>query len=408
MKGEVNTMIFHTARKYRIYPNPIQKGIIDRTLGACRFIYNKFIEVLCKHYERDEPLRVPTNYSWIDEDWLFDRSIIIDRGSFSRVWSDVKSAISKYYDKIRDNKGNIKFRKDGKPRGFPRFKSKKHDKDSYSDYISIDRLFVDYSNHQIKLHRLGMVDFDKREKPIPSDWKMKHYTISRKAGKYYCSICFEYENRFIHKGLNCIQIDDASKYIGLDYKSDGLYIDSNGQCAEYPKYYRQSQRKLRTLQKKYSRQQKGGKNREKTRLKIQQLHDHISNQRKDLLHKLSTAITKQYDVICVEDIDMRAMSQCLHLGKSTLDNGFGMFRDMLIYKALRQPMKYLVKVGRFFASSKTCSFCGYKLDELKLSDRVFYCPRCKHSIDRDFNAAINIRDEGFRIIKEEMHGYYER
>jgi putative transposase len=236
-----------------------------------------------------------------------------------------------------------------------------------------------------------MIDFNKREKPVPSDWKMKHYTISRKANKYYCSICFEYENPLIHKGLNFIRLDE-SKYIGLDYKSDGLYIDSNGQCAEYPKYYRQSQRKLRMLQKKYSRQQKGGKNNEKTLLKIQKLHEHISNQRKDFLHKLSTAITKQYDVICVEDIDMKGLSQTLHLGKSTLDNGFGMFRLMLTYKALRQPMKYLIKVDRFFASSKTCSHCGYKLDELKLSDRVFNCPKCKHSIDRDFNAAINIRD----------------
>ena len=398
-------MIFHTARKYRIYPNPIQKEIIDRTLGACRFIYNKFIEVLCKQYERDEPLKVPTQYTWINEDWLFDRSIAIDRLSFSRIYFNANSAINKYCDKIRGNKDNIKFRKDGKPKGFPRFKSKKMDNDSYSNYSEPNRLFIDYSNHQIKLHRLGLVDFNKREKPVPSDWKIKHYTISRKAGKYYCSICFEYENRLIHKGLNCIQLDE-SKYIGLDYKSDGLYIDSNGQCAEYPKHYRQSQKRLRMLQKKYSRQQKGSNNSEKTRLKIQKLHDHISNQRKDFLHKLSTAITKQYDVICVEDLDMRGLSQCLKLGKSTMDNGFGMFRDMLTYKALRQPMKYLVKVGRFYPSSKTCSYCGYKLDELKLSDRVFNCPKCKHIIDRDFNAAINIRNEGYRIIREEMHGCY--
>ena len=399
-------MIFRTARKYRIYPNSIQKEIIDRTLGACRFIYNKFVEVLCKQYERNEPLVVPTNYSWINEDWLFDKSIIIDRKSFAKVWSDVHVSVNKYHDKICGNKDNIKFRKDGKPKGFPRFKSRKHDKDSYSSRDTA-LLFIDYSNHQIKLHRLGMVDFNKREKPIPSDWKMKHYTISRKTGKYYCSICFEYENPFIHKGLNCIRLDE-SKYIGLDYKSDGLYIDSNGQCAEYPKYYRQSQKKLRMLQKKYSRQQKGSKNKQKTRLEIQQLHEHISNQRKDFLHKLSTAITKQYDVVCLEDIDMIAISQCLKLGKSTMDNGFGMFREMLTYKALRQPMKYLAKVGRFYPSSKTCSYCGYKLDELKLSDRVFNCPKCKHSIDRDFNAAINIRDEGFRIIKEEMYGFYER
>ena len=397
-------MIFNIARRYRIYPNEDQSQIIERTFGACRYIWNQYVEYINSQYMDRTTRFVIPNYGVIAEKtfWLLDKSIKIDRHAVSIVRYFFQEALSRYY-----NSEKKYIRKDGKPKGFPKFKSKKM-RNSFSSYNHIDNLKINFETHTLKLNCMnGLMSFDKREKPIPSDWKIKHYTISRKAGKYYCSICFEYEDDRLHEGLNFIQLDE-SKYIGLDYKSDGLYIDSNGQCAEYPKYYRKSQKRLRMLQKKYSRQQKGGKNNEKTLLKIQQFHDHISNQRKDFLHKLSTAITKQYDVICAEDIDMRAMGQCLKLGKSTMDNGFGMFREMLTYKALCQPMKFVIKVGRFYPSSKTCSYCGYKLDTLKLSDRVFNCPKCKHSIDRDFNAAINIRDEGFRIIKEEMHGFYER
>ena len=298
--------------------------------------------------------------------------------------------------RFRDEK---EFRKDGKPRGFPRFRCKRVDKNSFTSFNHINDIYIDFTTHILKLNCLGSVSFNKREKQVPDNWKIKHYTISRKANKYYCSICFEYEdNNPLLETPKQLPNDEVC-YLGLDYKSNGLYMDSNGNLANYPRYYRESQKRLKLLQQKYSRQQKGGKNHEKTRLKIQKLHDHISNQRKDFLHKLSTVITKQYDVICVEDLDMKAMSQCLKLGKSTLDNGFGMFRLMIEYKCLRKPFKSLIKIPRFFPSSKTCSFCGFINRNLTLQDRVFECPNCHHeTIDRDYNAAINIRNYGFRMV----------
>ena len=391
-------MIFNTARKYRIYPTNEQIQIIERTFGACRYVWNKMVEAINYQYENNLSYTIP-NYGDIavNTEWLMDKSIKLDRHSVSNVKMFFKQSFIQCMKRFKEKKAFRK--KDGKPLGFPGFRNRKIDKNSFSNY-HCEQTWIDFDNYMLKLPVLGLTSFNKHEKPIPSDWKIKHYTISRKANKYYCSICFEYEDNDPLLNQTPKQLPNAIEcYLGLDYKSNGLYMDSNDNLANYPKYYRQSQKRLRILQQRYFRQQKGGKNHEKTRLKIQQLHDHISNQRKDFLHKLSTAITKQYDVICVEDIDMGAMSQMLHLGKSTLDNGFGMFRLMLEYKCLRKPFKALIRVPKQFASTQTCSHCHKRQPyNLSLSDRVYSCQYCGLVLDRDLNAAINIRNYGFNMI----------
>ena len=143
---------------------------------------------------------------------------------------------------------------------------------------------------------------------------------------------------------------------------------------------------------------KGGKNREKTLQRIRILHERISNQRKDFLHKLSTSITKKFDIICVEDINMKNMSQCLHLGKSTMDNGFGMFRTMLSYKQERIPYHKLIFANKWYPSSKRCSKCGHVKSDLTLKDRIYKCNKCGLIIDRDINAAINLKQYAFNYI----------
>ena len=390
-------MLFNISRKYRIYPNQEQIQIIERTFGACRYVWNKMVEAVNYQYENHLPFTIP-NYSDIalETDWLLDKSVKLDRHAIGNIKMFFKQSFIQCMKKFKEKK---EFRKDGKPKGFPRFKSKRVDRNSFSNYHYY-QTHINFTNYMLKLPVIGLINFNKREKQIPDNWKIKHYTISRKANKYYCSFCFEYEdNDPLLKPLNEKQLpNDEVCHLGLDYKSNGLYMDSNGNLANYPRFFRKAQKRLKQLQQKYSRQQKGDKNKQKTLLKIQQFHDHISNQRKDFLHKLSTAITKQYDVICVEDIDMRAISQMLKLGKSTMDNGFGMFRLMLEYKCLREPFKALIKIPRFFPSSKTCSFCGYKNDDLTLADRTYNCPCCGNIIDRDLNAAINLRHYGFQLV----------
>lgn len=389
MKGE-NSLI--TSRKIKIYPDDNQSQIINNTFNVCRFIWNQMLELSIKSFDNGQ-LRIP-NYgdivlqnSWLSKD---NKEYRFDRHSVNNVKRFLRESFSRCFDNIQ--KGNIKMRKDGRPKSFPRFKSKKYCKNSYSNYHG-EQIHIDFNNHQIKIPCLGWVKYNPRENKINGDWIIRHITISKSnTGKYYCSMCFQYS----------IDIDnirnDNLNILGIDYSSSSLYVDSNGDKANYPKYYRNSQQRLRMLQQKFSRQQKGSVNREKTLDKIRILHEKISNQRRDFLHKLSTSITKKFSVICVEDINMKNMSQCLHLGKSTYDNGFGMFRKMLSYKQERIPYHKLILVNEWFPSSKRCSKCGNIKSDLKLSDRIYKCNECGLTIDRDVNAAINLKQYAFNYI----------
>lgn len=186
----------------------------------------------------------------------------------------------------------------------------------------------------------------------------------------------------------------------MDYKSDGLYVDSNGKTADMPHYYRKSDEKLAKSQRKLKHMIIGSNNYNKQQKRIAKIHRHIANQRKDFLHKESTAIAKQYSCVCVEALNMKAMSnKGFGNGKATLDNGYGMFLNMLCYK-LQDRGGYFIKVDKFFPSSQLCHCCGFKNSKLKdLSIRRWDCPACgTKNIDRDINAAQNIKYEGLRLL----------
>ena len=184
--------------------------------------------------------------------------------------------------------------------------------------------------------------------------------------------------------------------LGIDYAMSGMAVFSDGTRCEYPGHFRKAMKRLAREQRKLSRCQKGSRNYEKQRKKVAVCHEKIRNQRKDFHHKLSHELAERYDAVAVEDLDMKAMSRCLHLGKGVMDNGYGMFRDMLAHK-LEDRGKKLIKVDRFYPSSKICSKCGKVKKELSLSERTYEC-ECGNRKDRDVNAAINIREEGKRIL----------
>ena len=280
--------------------------------------------------------------------------------------------------------------------GYPKFKSKKRcRKASYT--TNCQHNSIELSDHAVKLPKVGWVKAKVHRKP-QTTWKLKSATISRTAsGKYFVALLFEYEEQIPQVMLS------EENAVGLDYKSDGFYCSSDNEVCGSPKYYRKAHKKLAREQRRLSKRVKGSQNYWKQKQKVARVQEHIANQRKDFCHKQSTAIAKSYDIVCVESLNMRSMSnKGFGNGKATLDNGWGMFLLFLEYK-LRNRGKALVKVDKWYPSSQICHDCGTIHPELKdLSIREWDCPDCGAHHDRDYNAALNIRDEGLRVLKQTL------
>lgn len=275
--------------------------------------------------------------------------------------------------------------------GFPRFKCRKNSRAFYTtNYVNGN---IRISDRGIKLPKAGFVRA-KIHRKAPDGYQLKLVTVFiAQTGRFYASVLYEYE-----EDTPVFVPSETMTHIGLDYKSDGLYVDSEGNACGMPHYYRRSEKQLARAQRRLSRKQKGSANREKQRKRVAKIQQRTANRRKDFLHKTSAPITKRYDVISVENLDMKVMSGSLRLGKATMDNGYGMFCSMLAYKQAREG-HILVRVEKHFPSSQLCSCCGYKNPVTKnLSIRKIRCPKCGTEYDRDINAAINIDREGVRLL----------
>ena len=359
------------AYKFRIYPNAEQQIILTKTFGCVRFIYNQMLSDKINHYEETKqklnntPAQYKSKFPWLKE---------VDSLALANAQMNLQTAYNSFFR-------NTKI-------GFPKFKSKKSNRRSYTTNCVNGNISID--NGFLKLPKVGLVKL-KQHRLILSNYKLKSVTISQTpSGKYYASVLFEYENKIPEQELH--------DFLGLDFSMHGLYKDSNGNEPAYPRYYRQAEERLKREQRKLSLMQKGSKNRSKQRIKVANLHEKVANQRKDFLHKQSRQIVNAYDCVCIENLDMRSMSQSLNFGKSVADDGWGMFVTFLKYK-LEETGKRLVKVNKFFASSQICNVCGYKNTATKnLSIRAWDCPECGTHHDRDINAAINIRNEGMRLV----------
>ena len=353
--------------KFRIYPNKQQENFINQNIGACRFIYNMMLGDKINYYEKEKKSLRTTPAQYKDEfEWLKQ----MDAYALCNEQINLQTAFNNFFKSPKA--------------GFPKFKSKKRDKSSYttSNVNSVIKL-VD-SKH-IKLPKIKSLRI-KLHRQLPENSKIKSATIERKpSGKYYISLCIEYESQILDTKL------DKNKSVGLDYSSHDFYVDSEGNRANYPKFYRNNQKKLARAQRRLSRKKLGSNNYNKQKIKVAGVHEKIANSRNDFLHKTSANLANSYDYICVEDINLRSISKCLKLGKSTLDNGFGIFRNYLQYK-LEQKGKKIIKICKFEPSTIICSKCGaYHKDVVNsLSVREWTCPDCGTHHDRDINAAKNI------------------
>ena len=369
-----NENIKSRAIKYRLYPDSKQKETLENYFGCCRKVWNLMLSDRIDYYKQNKKSLhpTPTLYKKKEE---FKYLKEVDSLALANVQLNLEESYRRFFEKIS---------------GFPKFKSKKKSKNSYTTNNQGNT--IEIKDSSIKLPKIGWLKINNYRKPEDT-WKIKSATVSKdKDCKYYVSVLFEYENK-----VEKLNKNEVIKAIGLDYKSDGFYCDDTGKVCGSPKFYRKSQKKLARFQRRFSRKVVGSNNKEKQRIKIAKLSRKVANQRLDFLHKKSFEIANQYDLVCIEDLNMQAMSQGLNLGKSTLDNGWGKFVNFLEYK-LKDRGKYLIKVDKWFPSSKTCSCCGNKYD-ITLKERVYNCPHCKISIDRETNAAINIKREGLRIFK---------
>jgi len=273
--------------------------------------------------------------------------------------------------------------------GFPKFKSKHRHQDSYTTNNQGGNIRIEQGKY-IKLPKIGLVRI-KLHRQIPEWHTIKSCTISRTpSGKYYVSILTEYEY------TPPVRVVNSCKALGLDYSSPHFYVDSQGIEADMPHFYRAAEGRLAREQRKLSRMVRGSNNYLKQMVRVATMYEKVSNCRKDWLHKRSRELADNWDIICVEDINLRGMAGSLKLGKSTNDNGFGMFRTFLDYKLTEQG-KLLVKIDKWFPSSKMCSMCGAVNSDLTLADREWDCECGAHHL-RDLNAAINIRNAGLNFL----------
>ena len=371
------------AIKYRLYPSAEQSVMFAKTFGCCRKIWNLMLADKIACYEETKSFAKQTSAMYKKE---YPYLKEVDSLALANVQLNLQSAIKNRFDKSRK-----------KQNGFPKFKSAKHSRKSYTTNNQKGTVAI-IDDKYIKLPKIGKVKAVIHRQP-EADWTVKSVTVSQESdGKYYASILFTFD-----RIINNIAISD--NVLGLDYASDGLYTDSNGNKGTSHKYYIESHKKLAKEQRRLSRKVGSKKNQTKSNNYIKQLHKvnkihrHITNQRIDNLHKLSTEIANQYDVVCVESLDMKAMSnKGFGNGKATLDNGYGLFLNMLEYK-LYDRGKYFIKVDKWFPSSQICNHCGTVHTEMKdLSIRTMRCD-CGFVLDRDHNAALNIKKEGLRLLK---------
>lgn len=358
------------AYKFRIYPDDEQNIMFAKTFGCVRFIYNKMLSDKINYYHETKqklnntPAQYKSEFEWLKE---------VDSLALANAQMNLQTAFNNFFRSPET--------------GFPKFKSKHRSRKSYTTNCVNGNISI--GNGCLKLPKIGLVKI-KQHRQIPENYQLKSVTVSQTpSGKYYASILCEYENQ--------VQIVPET-FLGLDFSMHELFVANDGTSADYPCFFRKSQQKLARECRKLSKCVIGSKNRAKQRIKVAKLHEKVANQRRDFLHKQSRQIANAYDCVCIENLDMKAMAQSLNFGKSVGDNGWGMFTAFLQYK-LTDIGKRLVRVDKFFASSQICSCCGYKNTATKnFSIRVWDCPECGARHDRDVNAAINIRDEGMRLV----------
>ena len=395
--------IIHKSLKIRLYPSEDQKILLNKTFGCCRLLYNERLAEHIEWYDQNKDLPKDQRskfkgtltkelrekkYPWLGEDTIAE--------ALGQSQRNCEQAFSNFF---KSNSGKRR----GKKVGFPKFKSKKSHKDSFTLYMIRKEDLIDFNSRTIFIPRLKDTKFRIANSSLKSkwiEWFLKatplSITVSRNAcGEYYCSIVFEKEQ-------NLEQSVKLSNSIGLDFSPSSLYIDSSNNSAPSYKPHKQlNSKKLTKLQRSLSRKQKGSKNREKARVKLARFEKHIADSRRDYIEKETLRLVRTYDVIGIEDLNLQGMMKFSHNARNYVDASWYTFTQKLLWKAQFNNC-IVVKSSRFYPSSKTCNHCGYVNRRLTLKDRKWICPSCGTEIIRDQNAAQNLGDNAINLLTEEI------
>jgi putative transposase len=364
------------AIKVQIYPNKRQQEVIAQTVGCCRYVYNWALERKIAFYQSTQKTlgkyALMTNLTKLkvepDKEWLNK----VSAQSLQQAIIDLDSAFSHFFRKNH---------------AFPQFKSKRNAKQSYRVPQNFE---VNRNSHYLKLPKLGWIRFID-EFHVPDDAVFRFITVLAEGGKYYASLCYKTQ------GASAKQSPiEPKKTIGIDLGLTTLATLSDGTKIENPRHLKKHEETIKHEQQELSKKKEGTKAYERQKEELNKAHRKVANTRRDFLHKLTTSLVENQDwtSFCVEDLSVQSMQQNHYLARAISDAGWRMFRGMMEYKCPDRG-KNLIVIGRFDASSRTCT-CGYVNLNLTLADRKWACPQCGKLHDRDDLASNNIKVFGLR------------
>ena len=373
-----------SAVKIRLYPNKEQATMFNKLLGCYRVVYNQCLNRKIKSYEETKTIENRTTlghffHNELTKDpcfiWLREQNTKV----LKQAINDMLTAYKNFFERHT---------------GYPKFKTKHDIKQSCRFELGAISKRNDYSTYHLSLANIRNVKFRCNEKY--AQYLQKHHGNIRQAtltrlpcGEYYLSILVD--------GDLTHQVKETDAVIGIDLGIKDFVITSDGEVFNNLHFKKTETNKIKRLQRQLSRKQKGSNNRNKARIRLAKVYKRINDKKQYYLHAVSNSLIDENQVICMEDLNVKGMVKNHKLAESICEMNWGEFRRMLEYKAKWYNRK-IIFVNRFYPSSKTCHNCGYINKELKLSDRQWICPHCGNVIERDYNAALNILDEGLRIM----------
>lgn len=372
------------AVKIRLYPNKEQATMFNKLLGCYRVVYNQCLNRKIESYKNEAKTEtLSTLGQFVHHELLKDDNFIWLREQNTKVLKQaVKDMLTAYKNFFEQHTG------------YPKYKSKHDNKQSCRFELGAISKRNVYTDYKISLANIKNVKFRCNKKY--AEYLEKHKDCIKQAtlkrlpcGEYYLSILVDGD--LMH------QVKETNNNIGIDLGVKDFVITSEGEIFTNLHFKKSVTKKIKKLQKQLSRKQKGSNNRNKARIRLAKVYKKINDRKQYYLHSVSNSLIDENQVICMEDLNVKGMVKNHNLAESILEMNFGEFRKMLEYKASWYNRR-IVFVDRFYPSSKTCNQCGYINKELTLNDREWVCPQCGQTISRDYNAALNILDEGLRII----------